>query len=164
MGNPFGSILLVLIFASPAFVLPLIIGPIILRLFHDDELSKIAGVFTLKPLVATPLWALTLALFGKSTPPEDIAQVLSLIPAIGLTAAIVWRFKHSFKTDARIASVLVGADAVRWLNTFAWMQFGAHPRITDPFLLAGWILPNAYAVMALVILWLRARRQKPAVL
>ena len=159
MRNPFESVPLVLIFTSPAFVLPLILGPIILRKFVDDSLSRLAGVFTLKPLVATPLWALSLVLLDELKLPKDIGPALSLIPAIVLTVMIVWRYNNLFKTETRIASVLAGADAIRWLNTFAWMQSGGHARITDTFLMAGWILPNAYAVMSLVILWLRARKQ-----
>lgn len=54
----FEAILIILIFALPAFVLPLIIGPIIPRFFRDVALSRFAGWLTKKPLVATPLWAM----------------------------------------------------------------------------------------------------------
>lgn len=155
MNNLYNPFLMVMVFTSPAFVLPLILGPVILR-SYKDELGKFAGWLTLKPLIATPCWALMLELLDKFKLPKDPGQALSLLPAVVLTLLISWKFRGVFKAE-RTVFVFLAADALRWLNTYVWMHFDGRAQLTDPFLLAGWILPNAYAVMALIIL---VRRKK----
>jgi hypothetical protein len=152
----FDSLTLVMVFASPAFVLPLILGPIILY-YYKDGTGKLAGWFTLKPLLATPLWVITAVLLGDLNLPLGLIAALSLAPAVLLTLLIVWRFRRSFQVDSRIPFAFVAADALRWLNTFTLIHFGS-TTLNDPFFLLGWILPNAYAIMALVLLRLRKKQ------
>lgn len=154
-----GDFLLPLIFTSPAFVLPLILGPVILGM-HKGELGRLAGWLTLKPVLATPLWIMALLGLDELEAGLQIGQVLSLLPAIALTGIIIWRFRGLLRGEGRIISLFIVGDALRWLNTFAWMQSGGHASLNDPFFLAGWILPNAYAIMAFVILRLRSGRRE----
>lgn len=161
IGQIYNIFVAALVFASPAFVLPAILGPVILRLYRGDELSKLAGVFTLKPLLATLLWAFIYSLGITLDLPEGAVQILLLIPGIGLTMLIVLAFKRLFRSETRIALVLLVVDALRWLNTFAWVR--SRDVLESPLYMVALILPNAYAIMALAILWFRARRYEPQV-
>jgi hypothetical protein len=147
---------MVMIFTCPAYLLPLILGPILLRRFKDDELSKMAGWFTLKPLLATPLWALIVDLEGRTRFYTTLDALPTLIPAIGLTLWIVWKYRHLLRTNLGTVILLLIGDALRWLNSFAWLTIDSSSG--SPFYTAGLILPNAFAVMVLVIALLRKRR------
>jgi hypothetical protein len=155
--NVMAMALLILLFTWPAYVLPIIIGPVILRVFAGDPLGKMAGVFTLKPLVATPIWALIVVMGNDSKLSPDIRELLTLIPGIGLTLILVLVFRRLFETERNIAFILLGADALRWLTTFVFVKSHGDPG--DALYVAALIMPNAYAVLALVILWLRSRQQ-----
>lgn len=156
MDGLFQYTLMILIFVSPAAILPLILGPIILRVFREDEISSMAGLLTLKPLLATPLWAFIIALGSELDLPGLITQLLSIVPGIGLTLLIVWKFRALFGTQQKIAFVLLAVDAMRWLNSFAAFQFGHGAG--DFYYWLGLILPNAYAILVLAILWIRQRQ------
>jgi len=147
----------------PAFVLPVIAGPVILRFFRDDPLRGPAAAFTLKPLVATPLWLLFLLNLGDPGPGYQTSPV-TMIPGIGLTLVILYAYRHLFRTERNIFLLLLGADAIRWLYSFAALRFGAltiyELSVESPPFLIGVILTNAYAVMALMILWLRRKRRE----
>lgn len=160
MGEPIEGILVVLIFTAPAFVLPLILGPIILRSFGADTLSRMAGWFSMKPLLATPLWALIVTLEGRTTFHQALDAAPTLIPGIGLTLWIVWRYRHLLRTELALVILLIVMDVPRWLNSFAWLTIDSSA--DSPFYVAGLILPNAYAAISLAIAWLRQRRSVKA--
>lgn len=156
------AVVLVFVYTWPAFILPLLLGPLILRLHKNDALSRPAAWFTLKHLLATALWAAIYSVGLDNARLSGVISVLSLMPAIGLTLMIVLRFKDVLMAATTTALVFVGMDALRWLNTLAWMWSHGGTNLTDPFFIAAWILPNAYAVAALVIMQLRARRYQQA--
>jgi hypothetical protein len=62
----------------------------------------------------------------------------------------------------KIALVLLVGDAIRWLYSFAYLMWspGAFndPNVENPLVLIGLLLPNAYATLAFVILWVRRGR------
>lgn len=142
----------------PAFILPVIAGPVILRLFRDDPVRGLAGWFTLKPLIATPIWIFIVSL---SDGPKGWVLPFSLLPGIGLTLYLVYKFRHLLDAERKIFTVLLAGDALRWLNSFVFLlaSGGTFPGWNEeiPYRI-GVILPNAYAVMAFVILWLRRKR------
>ena len=150
---------LVLLFTSPAFVLPIILGPIILRRYREDELSRLAGLFTLKPLLATPLWGLIFSLEDRLSLAPSLKLAVTLVPGIGLTLLILWATRRAFAAERRTGLLFLAADALRWLNTFAWLLFSASLGRSSPDVLyvVGLVLPNAYAVMALLMM--RSRRK-----
>ena len=151
---------IVMLFTSPAYVLPLILGPVLLRRFREDDLSRMAGWFTLKPLLATPLWAWIVDLEGGTGFYLPLDAFPTLIPGIGLTLWILWKYRHLLRSNMGTIILLLVGDALRWLNSFAWLTIDSDAG--SPFYTAGLILPNAYAVMALVIVWLRKRRSLQA--
>jgi hypothetical protein len=156
LNETFGYTLLVLLFTWPAYILPIVIGPILLAKLRGDRIARLAGLFILKPLLATPLWAMLLSLKESSYMTEQTFNMLSMLPAILLTLLIVWRHRTAFTTDRNLALLLLFADALRWLNTLAWQLWDGE---MGAFYVLGLALPNAYAIMALIILWLRTRSQ-----
>lgn len=139
----------------PAFILPLIIGPIILFTYRKDQLSGIAGALTLKPLLATPILGVTTYMGLRQA--VDPWLLSTLLPGIVLTLLIVLAFRHSLKTDPDIVGVLLVADAIRWLNTHAMLASG--DSFWSPLFLVALVLPSLYALMALGILQRRAKQR-----
>ena len=148
-----------LAFTLPAFILPLILGPILLRRYRDDDLSKLAGWLTLKPVLATPLWALILGSMSSFTAFPALKEALTLIPGIGLTLLILWANRRLFAAEKTTGLMFLLADALRWLNAFAWVYFSASLGMSapDPYYVIGLVLPNAFAVMAFLVM--RSRRK-----
>ncbi len=153
------NVLLAMIFAFPALLLPLIVGMIILISSRGDRFGRFAGLFTLKPLVATPIWAFILSLPPGWESASAIQQVLSLIPGFGLSLIIVLAFRDLFRSATLFACIFLAVDVIRWLNTYLWLRNVNHD---GGFLLLACVLPSAYALMALVILRLRRRQAKAA--
>jgi hypothetical protein len=154
---------IILVFTSPAYVLPILLGPLILRSYRADPLGGLAGAFTLKPLAATPLWALLLFLSDRMGLPDQLAPLVVLIPGIGLTLIIVRLYGQVFRSEKRIAFILLACDALRWLNTFFWSLLSGDLSAQTPFHIIGLVLPNAYAIMAIAILSYRARQDQKRV-
>lgn len=145
----------------PAFVLPVIAGIILPIYFRDDPIHGLAEAFTLKPLIATPVWLYILLTLA---PPGKTASPVTLIPGIGLTLVIVYAFRGLFRTETKTFLILLGADAIRWLYSFAYLRLATgtfnEPIVENPLYLIGLILPNAYATLAFVILWIRRSRRE----
>ena len=161
VGSGYEFIPVVLLYVSPAFLLPIILGPIIQR-SSRDELGRLAAWFTLKPVPATVLWVTTLVWLANGLRIDtNAAEVLSLIPAVTLTGVITWRFRNLISTNAGVLFVLLSIDALRWLNTLAWMRHGGQiPLVDDPFYVLGLGLPNVCAVLAFAIMRRRARQRR----
>jgi hypothetical protein len=151
----------VFLYVAPAFLLPIIIGPIILR-SSRDELGKLAAWFTLKPLPATVLWVTALVWLANGLKLDKaVAEVLSLIPSVAITGVIAWRFRDLIRTDASVLAAFLGGDVLRWLNTLAWMRHGGQlPLLDDPFYVLGLGLPNACAVLAFALIRRRPRERR----
>lgn len=77
-------------------ILPFVTGLLMLILLRKDKLSLLAALFTLKPVIAYPIWW-RLAILLTVDPPEGmsapISSFLSILPAILLTAIIVFLFR-----------------------------------------------------------------------
>ncbi len=161
---------LTLFFTWPALVLPLLLGTFSLLKYGGDDMSRLASVFALKPVIATPIWALLCAITLGMAPflgyiPLSLASPiywLTLLPGLGLTVAIVLLFRKLFQTKAPLAFVLLGCDMIRWIWTFLiYPESGPLSSYDTPYHLA-LLLPNLYAIMALVIAVARARvRRSP---
>ncbi len=133
-------------------LLPFLIGSAILVFSWKDELNRLIGFFTLKPVLAYPLW------FYISTTVIDtwydnwldhiihsFGTLLPLVPAIILSIIIIYSFRAMFTN--RLAQLFLGLDILRMVNTFIL----ANTSMGDFFLLFGLILPSLIAVLALGI-------------
>ena len=91
--------LLSLLLLTLPFWIPVLIGCALLVKGSTDELARMAGWLTLKPILATPMWVFILASFESSTsslPGSAVLAFLSILPGASLTALTVLAFSSSF--------------------------------------------------------------------
>lgn len=168
--------MILLIYGSPAFLLPLTCGLLILWRYRQNSVERLAGIFTIKPLIATPIWALIASLVTSSRSTWTSSPLygstydssylstplywLTLVPGLGLTIAILCLFRHLYRGKSMSAFVLLGCDVVRWTTTFllypAWMNFVLWPATYW----IGLLLPNLYALVAVGIIVWQSRQRK----
>ena len=143
---------------APLLLMPAVIGIVLLAAYGRDPLSRMAAFFTLKPVVASPLWGAILVWTGSyNLNGSDPAFLLSMLPGAILTLWIVWIFRSLFRgPQSRWALILLGLDGVRWSNSlfFSWSP---HPVLGMVSASIATMLPTLYAFVALaVISWRRA--------
>lgn len=108
--------LVVMIWAAPGLLLPLLLGLPMWRASKDEPFRRAITLFALKPLLATPIASLLIATVlnsGKST-----SAPVVMIPGALLTLLILG---YNFRTLLRrpvIALALVAGDLVRWVLPF----------------------------------------------
>ncbi len=161
------DVLLLLISDIVLLIIPLIIGIVLLTRYGKDKLLQLVAWFTLKPLVAYPIWALIRLSISPiriglqpspSNPLNDYrldlkASGWALIPSVILTLAIIYIFRKSFKSIS--ARVFLLGDILRWLYTFAVsiliFNFPTNPPYFGLVLVAiGFLIPSIYAIIALI--------------
>ncbi len=154
-----------MVFAVPALILPLILGIIILFAYRT-RLGRLLAAFSLKPVIATPLWASLIA-WAISYP--NLAETnsplitLSLLPGVVLTLIIVLIFKDLYRPVRGIPYLFLALDLFRWLDTYAMVRSLYPDGISLLFIalaLGAILLPSAYAVLALA--FLRAQKRTAA--
>jgi hypothetical protein len=153
----------ILLATWPAHLLPAVIGGVLLVGYPHKALSGLAGLLTLKPLVATPLWVWLYVfseqhglLYGA------VGPLLTLLPGIGLTLIILGIKRQDLAYAGRLLIIFLVCDALRWINSFLFVLNG-EPLVLDysPADIRGLILPNLYAVMSLVmVFWIEPRLRK----
>jgi hypothetical protein len=135
------------------FWIPMGIG-FYLVLTRPNRLSLMAGLLTLKPIVATPIWLAILANSFNSVPHRiELAHFLSVLPGASLTLAVVIVFRSLFSGPrAGIARTLLVLDCARWLNSFFMvLPFSSRGNGVFGVILAllGLTLPTVFAIVAL---------------
>ena len=168
------SFALFVILCVVTLTLPAIIGIILITRFGKDKLVRLIALFTLKPIVAYPLWLLIRfnlspirfgLMPGLPNPSEDIlldvkASLFALIPAVALTLGILLVFWQSFQ--AKSAWLFLVGDAIRWLYAF-FVSVTIFNYPTNPpylgllFIIVGSLFPSVYAVVALTFVNSRNR-------
>ena len=99
-----GCLLLILV-----IVFPFIAGIILVT--KPARFSRLAGWYTLKPVITTPL--LILSLLGWLA--IDTLRYIGLLPGIILLIAIPWAYRDLFAGENRVFSwSLLGLDVLRW--------------------------------------------------
>ena len=155
---------MVFAFSWPAYVLPVIFGAFILAKYRQDKLCKAGALFALKPILATPLWAILASRL------DGWGYFATLLPGVLLTAALGWVFKGTLRANPVSGALLLVFDAARWLFTFIifapWWNFVASFPGENTWLWIALLLPNAYAgfVLGLALIRNRRRRQMDALL
>ncbi len=139
------------------FTIPLIAGIVIFKNHRQDVLSLAGGVFAVKPIIATPLFILILNNLPDSAP--ESAHYLSLLPAVLLTLAIIFFFRRLFGSNPAAFSLLIFFDVLRWLNTLI-LESPWFIEDINTFTIIGAVLPNLYAIGAILLANLRARRAR----
>jgi hypothetical protein len=97
---------------------PLIIGIVLLAKREKDVLRWFAGLMTLKPVIATPVWyAIVLGdLYSPS------AELKLIAPGVGLTVLITllcWRVFRDPHTSGAAQRLLL-LDTARWVSSWMW--------------------------------------------
>lgn len=139
------------------FGIPLLVGLVLLvkhfvKRRDGGHYCLLAAAFTLKPLIASPLWLL---IAGGPGLPKQVMLPLSILPGVGLTALIVLAFRSSFSRPMKeIPRSLLIFDCVRWLNSLLALSIAAlagYSGIGFAFIFAfvGLALPSIYAIYAL---------------
>jgi len=132
--DPIGLLLLLFCFAFP-FVIPLVIGIHLVTRRYASDFTRLAGYLTLKPLLATPIWA-AIMLFGsmlnityevslytdRTTFESKTVNLLYIIGTavigLGLTGVILWIFRGRpiWRSPWRLV-LLLALDTLRWGST-----------------------------------------------
>lgn len=155
-------ILLSLFLCSAPFWAPAVIG-LYLVVSKPDELSRMAGLLTLKPIVTTPIWFAVMSTLPTPIDSLEPAHFLSILPGASLTVIIALAFRPLFSgPGAGSARALLVLDCARWLNSFLMsLPYGGTLDSGSPacvFALIGITLPTIFAVVALTTSLVRVRR------
>jgi hypothetical protein len=155
-----GQILNLFLYSIPFWV-PAAIG-LYLVVRKPSDLSLMAGLLTLKPIVTTPIWvAIIRPLFASG--PLKPAHFLSILPGASLTLIIVLVFRHQFSgPGSGSARALLVLDCARWLNSFLLiLPYGnvGIEALGCIFAIIGLTLPTVFAVLALTLSLTRIQEQ-----
>ena len=159
-----GQILNLFLYSIPFWV-PAAIG-LYLVLKRPSDLSLMAGLLTLKPIVTTPIWFAIISTLHGPIGKLEPAYFLSILPGASLTLIIAFAFRHLFSgRGAGSARVLLVLDCARWLNSslliflFGGMESGWLASLACVVPLIGLLLPTVFAVVALTLSLTRTRIQ-----
>jgi hypothetical protein len=135
------------------FWIPAIIGVYLLINQSDEKLSRMAALLTLKPILMTPLWFMSLRNLSSPVTKLEPAHFFSILPGAGLTLIFLIAFRSLFSgTTAGQAQGLIALDVLRWVNSFllispvASVGGGALACLLS---LTGLALPSVFAFIAL---------------
>jgi len=145
-----------LFFLSIPFWIPAAIGLYLVR-HRQNELSLMAGLLTLKPIITTPLWLMIISFLQGRAVGEALIPLCSILPGASLTVLALVAFRSQFYgSGATPARVLIVLDCMRWINSSlclggidALPYNQATGTLTCIFALIGLIFPTAYSVVAL---------------
>jgi hypothetical protein len=144
---------------SIPFWVPAIIG-LYLIVRRPSDLSLMAGILTLKPIVTTAIWLAIIRRLTADSPLQP-AHFLSILPGASLTLIIVLTFRHLCSgSKAGDARVLLMLDCARWLNSFLYVLPYDNTGIgvlTCIFSVVGLALPTVFAFVALTLSQARLR-------
>ena len=149
-----GQILNLFLYSIP-FWIPAAIG-LYLVVNRPNELSLMAGLLTLKPIVTTPIWFAILSTLRSPIDKLEPTHFLSILPGASLTLIIAFAFRHLLSGPrAGSARTLLVLDCARWLNSFLYtLPYGGSVErgsLACVFGLIGLILPTVFAVVALTL-------------
>ena len=150
-----GQFLNLFLYSIPFWV-PAAIG-LYLVAKRPTDLSLMAGLFTLKPIVTTPIWfAIISSLLSTPNEKLELAHFLSILPGASVTVMIVIVFRRLFSGPrSGSARVLLVLDCIRWLNSFLIvLPYGGNTQsgsLVCIFAFIGLTMPTVFAVIALMI-------------
>ena len=155
---------LLVIFIVLPLLLPLVAGIILLVWYRKAEINRLIALFTLKPVLAYPLWfyiTTTISTYWYDNWFDNINQLfgdwLPLIPAIILTIGIIYTFRNMF--THQLAWLFLGLDILRMLNTLLLASSDEMDYFSFPF---GLLLPSIIAILALIIVVTRSKTMSSA--
>jgi hypothetical protein len=148
--------LLNLFLISIPFWIPAAVG-LYLVITRRNELSLMAGLLTLKPILTTPIWVAILGTLPRPVYGLVPTHLLSILPGFSLTVIIALMFRHLLSgSQAGSARVLLGLDCARWLNSFLMsLPYGGGSvesgSLACIFAVIGLALPTVFALVAAML-------------
>ena len=116
----------------------------------SDELSRMAGLLTIKPVITAPIWFGIMAAFEPSYDRLGPSHFLSILPGASLTLITAVAFRRLFSGPrARVAWVLLALDCARWLNSFFIYWPYGDGSLNCLSALCGLSMPTVFATIAL---------------
>ncbi|HLO29548.1 MAG TPA: hypothetical protein VK249_10460 [Anaerolineales bacterium] len=142
-------------YLSVPFWIPAAIGLYLLT-SRQTALGRMAGFLTLKPIIATPIWAMIISFLHHSGTEAQHIALWSILPGAGLTVLVIVIFRRLFLGSRLIlAMLLIMLDCARWINsglltlTVSLPYNAANNTWAGIFAFIGLIFPTAYSVVAL---------------
>jgi hypothetical protein len=152
-----------LLFIVLPLALPLVVGIVILVGFWEDELNRLIGFITIKPVLAYPLWFyITTTVVDTwydnwfDNIKQSFGSLLPLMPAMILSISIGYVFRIMF--THRLAWFFLGLDILRMLNTLILASSDEMDNFSLPF---GLVLSSMVALLAIIIVVTRGKTVKP---
>lgn len=108
----------------PALILPLALGVYLLR--KHRLIHRFIGFFTLKPVIATPIYIALIIIGSLLTQSSQtyFGAYLAIVPGLVLTVLIVRRYKLFFTGEYRkVAITLLVMDLLRWGSAILLITF-----------------------------------------
>jgi hypothetical protein len=153
--------LLNLFLISIPFWIPAAVGPYLV-ITRRNDISLMAGLLTLKPILTTPIWFAILSTLPRPVHGLEPAHFLSILPGFSLTVLIAVVFRRLLSgPHAGSARILLALDCARWLNSFVIsVQYNLTmdtQSLACIFAVIGLALPTVFAVVAITYSLTRAR-------
>jgi len=146
---------ILLLLLMPLFVLPLIVGIHLMRTSSPHTPVQMIAIFTLKPILATPILFSLIAIFGQSLPRSQLPLfVFCALPGVILTCAILFVYRAALRSaGAGPLLFILLCDGLRWGSTALGFAF-AQGRPTSDLAgigLLGVAMPSLFALVALAL-------------
>ncbi len=126
--------------------IPALLGAIILKNFWKDDISRLIGFLTLKPVVAFPIF---LYFYGIVWSDWGIVPPLALY--VFFTLYVIYLFRVKLKEDLIVRFLLIG-DFIFWLVAFVvWIL-----RNSIGVTIFGAFLPTIYATVSIIYVYKRS--------
>ena len=142
------GILILLSLCGIPLALPLIFGVLIFKSFWNDEISRLAGFFTLKPVIVFPL-------FVFIWQDHVLETALPLFISLLFTVMIAYYFRRLLRKHILARYFLLG-NLIGWLIAFIFWLFWDGIGV----ILAELFLPTIYATVSLIFAYGRSERMK----
>jgi hypothetical protein len=134
----------------PIMLIPIIISVIILRKATAFSFPQMVGIFTLKPLVATPLWLNSMEIIAQPSWRHPIPDFLVLTaPGIILTLAILLVYRSCLRKElAGVIMILLILDGIRWSSSS--LSITLDRVYGNAFMgILSFVMPTVFAIAAL---------------
>ena len=117
-----GAGILAVVCLVPVFLIPFVVGSLIVRRSSPQSLTSFAGWLTLKPVWATPLWLLFYSQIDMNragTPSEYQNTILaysSALPGLLSTLVLLWLHRGGLgRQNLGLLVLLLLLDFLRWV-------------------------------------------------
>ena len=135
----------------PILLVPAIIGIYLLRKNATLSFQQMLGIFTLKPIVATPLWLSMIEIIANPTWRHPIPDFLVLAaPGIGITVLILWVYRTAVKEHVGAVLFILLLDSIRWRSSSAAVIVN-RPYGSGILTLTSFVMPTIFAVITLMV-------------